>query len=156
MRPNWTETRLAWMVLGGMLGCVLSVYWPQEPALGAYSAAGGEKFCMCSCTTTLGTSDAVFILDQTSGRLIGGIYAGGKFGALIIRNLAQDFGATDKAHYNMVPASVGARIPGRGITAEGSIFVGEESSGQVIMYAFHASGGVSELVPVTNFRWRGV
>lgn len=156
MKSNWTETRLAWLVLGMVLGGVLSVYWPQEPAYGAYAASGGDRFCMCVGTTTIGTSDAVFLLDQTSGRLVGGIYANGKFGALYARNLAADFGVTDKAHYNMVPASVGARVPGRGQTAEASIFVGEESSGLVIMYAFQASGGVNELIPVTNFRWRGV
>jgi hypothetical protein len=155
MKANWTETRLAWMVLGAVLGCLLSVYWPQEPAMGAYTSAGSDKFCMAACTTTLGTADAVFVLDQTSGRLIGGIYAGGQFGGALVRNLAQDFNATDKAHYNMVPASVGLKLPGRAATAEGCIFVGEESSGLVIMYAFQAAGGVNALTPVAKFPWRG-
>jgi hypothetical protein len=155
MTTRWTETRLAWLALGAVLGSALSVYWPQEPALGAYVASSGDKFCMCACTTTIGTSDAVFVLDQTTGRLIGAIYSNGRFGALYVRNLAADFGVTDKAYYNMVPASIGARIPGRGQTAEGSIFVGEERSGLVIMYAFQAAGGINELVPVTNFNWRG-
>jgi len=158
MKPAWIETRIAWMALGALLGSLLSVYWPQEQAHAAYAASGGERICMCAGTTTIGTADAVFILDQTTGRLVGGIYAGGKFGAAYIRNLAADFkdlGATDKTHFNMVPASVGARVPGRGQTAESSIFVAEESSGQVIMYAFHASGGLNELIPVANFRWRG-
>lgn len=155
MRTNWTETRLAWMVLGGVLGSVLSVYWPQEPALAAYTAAGGEKISMCACTTGLGTSDAVFILDQTSGRLVGGIYANGQFGAAYVQNLAQDFGVADGAVYSMVPASIGARIPGANATAEGSIFVGEQKSGKVIMYAFATAAGANRLVPLATFPFRG-
>ena len=154
MKSNWLETRIAWLILGALVGGVFSVYWPQEPVYGAYTAAGGSKFQMCTCTTSIGTADAVFLLDQTSGRLVGGIYANGQFGAVYLRNLAADFGVGE-GEYNMVPGSVGARIPGRGQTAEAGIFVGEQKSGLVVMYAFHTSAGANELVPVANFRWRG-
>jgi hypothetical protein len=155
MRKNWTETRLAWMVLGGILGSMLSVYWPQEPAMAAFTASGGEKFCMCACSTTIGTADAVFVLDQTSGRLVGGIYSNGGFAATYMQSLAQDFGVADGAVYNMVPASVAPRIPGTAATAEASIFVGEQKSGKVIMYGFQTAPGTNRLVPVAQFPFRG-
>ncbi|MEZ6068424.1 MAG: hypothetical protein R3B90_22535 [Planctomycetaceae bacterium] len=150
-----SERRIVWIALGAVLGCVLSVYWPQEPALGAYSASGGDDLQMCSCTTAIGTGDAVFILDGTSGRLIGGIYGNGGFPAMYIRNLAADFGVTDGASYIMVPASVAPRVPGRGTSAEGVLFVAEQKSGQCGMYGFTTAQGQNELVPLANFRWRG-
>ena len=155
MRPNWTESRLSWLVLGGVLGGLLSVYWPQEPALAAYSASGGEKFCMCTGSTSLGAADAVFVLDQTTGRLVGGIYANGQFGAGYIRNLAQDFKVADGAVYNMVASSVAPRIPGSAPSAEAGIFVAEQKSGLCIMYGFQTASGTNQLVPMAQFKWRG-
>jgi hypothetical protein len=143
------------MVLGGVLGGLLSVYWPQEPAYGAYAASGGQEFCMCACTTGLGTADAVFVLDQTTGRLVGGIYSNGGFGAAYIHNVARDFNVADGAVYNMVPASVAARLPGAAATAEASIFVGEQKSGIVIMYSFQTAAGANRLIPVARFPFRG-
>ncbi|MFV0442963.1 MAG: hypothetical protein ACK5Q5_05290 [Planctomycetaceae bacterium] len=155
MRSNWTETRFAWLVLGMVFGGLLSVYWPQEPAMAAYTASGGEKFSMCAGTTKGGTSDAVFVLDQTTGRLVGGIYNNAQFSAMYIRNLAQDFGVADGAVYNMVPASVAPRIPGNAPTAEAGIFVGEQKSGKVIMYAFQTAVGTNQIVPLAQFPFRG-
>jgi hypothetical protein len=155
MRSNWTETRLAWLVLGMVFGGVLSVYWPQEPAMAAYTASGGEKFSMCVGTTRSGTSDAVFVLDQTTGRLVGGIYNNANFTATYVRNLAQDFKVADGAVYNMVPGSVAPRIPGTAPTAEAAIFVGEQKSGLVIMYAFPTAPGLNQLVPLAQFPFRG-
>jgi hypothetical protein len=143
------------MVLGGLLGAGLSVYWPQPAAEAAYAASGGDKFCMCACTTGLGTADAVFVLDQTTGRLVGGIYANGGFSAAYVHNVAQDFGVADGAVYNMVPASVAARLPGGAATAEGSIFIGEQKSGKVIMYSFQTAAGANRVVPVAQFPFRG-
>lgn len=155
MRTNWTETRLAWLVLGTLLGGVLSVYWPQDPAFAAYSASGGDKIALCAGTTRQGTSDAIFVLDQTTGRLVGGIYNNGSFGAAFVRPLAQDFKVADGAVYNMVPAAVSPRIPGNAPTAEAAIFVAEQKSGLVIMYAFPIAGGANSLVPLASFPFRG-
>jgi hypothetical protein len=150
-----SERRLAWIALGAVLGAVLSVYWPQEPAIGAYTATGADDLQMCTCTTAIGTADAVFILDGTTGRLIGGIYSNNGFPAAYVRNLAADFGVTDGASYIMVPGSVAPRVPGRGTTAEGAIFVAEQKSGLCIMYGFLTAAGTNELVPLAQFPWRG-
>lgn len=155
MRTNWTETRFAWLVLGMVFGGLLSIYWPQEPAIAAFTASGGEKFSMCAGTTKGGTSDVVFVLDQTTGRLVGGIYDNGQFSASYLRPLAQDFGVTTGAVYNMVPASIAPRIPGAASTAEAAIFVGEQKSGQVIMYAIPVQQGINQLVPLAKFPFRG-
>ena len=155
MQTNWSNSRLSWLALGAVLGGLLSVYWPQEPAFAAYSASGGEKFCMSTGSTSLGAADAVFVLDQTTGRLVGGIYSNGAFGAAYIRNLAQDFQVAEGAVYNMVSASVAPRIPGSAPTAEAGIFIAEQKTGKCIMYGFQTAQGANQLTPLAQFKWRG-
>ena len=94
------------------------------------------------------------MLDQTTGRLVGGIYDNGGFGAAYMRPLAQDFKVADGAVYNMVPAAV-SRIPGNAPTAEAAIFVAEQKTGLVIMYAFQTAAGSNTLAPMASFPFRG-
>ncbi len=157
MKTKWSDRRLTWIGVGLVLGMVLSVYAPQEPAMGAYSATSADKISMCVATTSIGLPDTVFILDETTGRLFGATYAttGGAFSALHARNLAADFKVADGAKYAMVPAAIGSTQTGDGVpTASGGIFIAESKSGACILYAFTTSTGKHELAPIGRFQWR--
>ena len=157
MNTKWSDRRITWIGLGVVLGMMLSVYAPQEPAMGAYTAAGGDKISMCVSTSSIGIPDTVFILDETTGRLFGATYAqsGGTFGAVHFRNLAADFRVADDAKYVMVPGAIGSTSTGDGAqTGAGGIFVAESKSGLCILYAFTTSAGKHELAPIGRIPWR--
>ena len=166
MRERVRDQRLAWMTGGVIIGLSIALYWPAEPAY-ALAVDRAERFAMCSVPTQTGTSDALFVLDFVTGRLVGAAFnsqAGG-FTEFYIREISGDFNvkAGSDAEYIMVPARTEFRaIAGAGQTgspAIGSIYIGELNSGQVSLYGFMYRSAPrpsppQELVKVATFPFR--
>jgi hypothetical protein len=162
MPIDFAERRLTWLVAGALLGMTISYYCPAEPAY-ADTAAMGERFAMCTCNTIALNSEAVFVLDMVTGRLIGGGYAtaAGGFAHSWYRDLAKDFRVTSKAQYVMCSGFANLQQQGGGGAQPGSgvIYVGELTSGLVYMYGFYYPQSnvalpPTELVPIGSFPWR--
>ncbi len=143
MRERLRDQRLAWMSGGVIVGLAIALYWPAEPAY-AIAVDRAERFAMCAVPTQTGTSEALFVLDFVTGRLVGAAFnsqAGG-FTEVYIREIAGDFkvqAGTD-AEYIIVPALTEFRaVAGagtRGSPATGGIYIGELNSGKVILYGY--------------------
>jgi hypothetical protein len=157
---------MAWLVAGVVVGLAVALYWPSEPAY-AIATSRAENFAMCAVPTQAGTSEAMFVLDFTTGRLVGAAYnsqANG-FTQLYVRECAADFGvqAGSDAEYIMVPARTEFRAiagPGRGSPAQGAIYIGEVNSGRVVMYGFTYFSAPRQAGPMTldvvaQFPFRG-
>lgn len=166
MKQRWSETRLAWLVCGIVIGLAVALYWPHEPAM-ADTIDRSDKFAMASVRTQVGSSEAVFVLDFVTGRLVGAAYHSqtGSFSQRFFRNIAADFNidAGTPAQYSMVPAFIevraGGTAAGGGTPASGALYVGEMNSGKVILYGFmyRASprgGQMTPLQPIGNFSFR--
>lgn len=164
MSTRPTENRLFWLITGTVFGMALSYYCPHEPAY-AESAVQGEKFAMCTVDTLTGSSEAVFILDFVTGRLLGAAHNTNPqqsptvFTQTYARNLAADFGVVDNAQYVMVPGRAIFRATGGPPPATGAIYVGELTSGIVNMYGFNYIQSnrqvpVQTLTLVGSFPWR--
>jgi hypothetical protein len=164
MRERWSETRAAWFISGIAIGLAVALYWPHEPAM-AEVVDRSEKFAMCTVQTQPGSSDAVFVLDFLTGRLVGGAYQSQtrSFQAYA-RNIAGDFqiDAGTPAQYSIAPAFIEVRAGGTaggGTPANGALYVGEMNSGRVILYGFmyRAAGRPGppiELTPIGQFPFR--
>ncbi|MGD9853871.1 MAG: hypothetical protein AB7U20_02880 [Planctomycetaceae bacterium] len=163
MRERVTESRMAWLVGGVLIGLATALYWPSEPAY-AIGVSRAEKFAMCAVPTQIGTSEAMFVLDFTTGRLVGAAYNSQANGFVQIygREVAADFGiqAGASAEYIMVPADTEFRAGGGAASpARGAIYVGEVNSGRVIMYGFAyqsapRGGGIQPVQKIAEFRFR--
>ncbi len=143
MRERVRDQRLAWMAGGVIVGLSIALYWPAEPAY-AIAVDRAERFAMCAVPTQAGTSEALFVLDFVTGRLVGAAYNSqhGGFTEFYIREIAGDFNvqAGTDAEYIIVPALTEFRaVAGagtRGSPATGGIYIGELNSGQVILYGY--------------------
>jgi hypothetical protein len=143
-----------------MLGMAISYYCPSEPAY-AETASGGTNFAMATAGTGPGLSDAVFVLDMVTGRLIGAAYSTqtGLFNQTYIRNLAADFGLSVKGEYILVSGLGNLRSTGTLAPALGALYVGEMTSGRVNMYGFTYQNSAQqiptvELSLVGSFPWK--
>ncbi|MEZ6057009.1 MAG: hypothetical protein R3C01_09925 [Planctomycetaceae bacterium] len=156
MERNWINHRLVWLGLGLVAGIGVAQMWNGTPAEAGYAAAHSDKFSMCSAETMVGQSDAIFILDQATGRLVGATYdrTNGGFSSSYGRNLAADFKVTDKAEYVMCPANIFPSLTGGGPQALGGIYVAEMRTGICALYGFPTAGGTSELSVLGTFPWR--
>lgn len=166
MRERVTESRMAWLVCGVLVGLAIALYWPSEPAY-AIGVSRSDKFAMCAVPTQVGTSEAMFVLDFTTGRLLGASYNSqvGGFTQMYGRNVAGDFQieASGGAEYVMVPARTEFRSAGGAASpASGAIYVGEVNTGRVIMYGFtffsapRRNAGIQELQKIDEFSFRGL
>jgi hypothetical protein len=137
VKERWSEKKIVWLIAGAMLGVGFSYYWPAEPAF-AKAVSATDKFSMCSVPTLVGSGDAIFVLDQISGRLLGAAYnpQARSFNQTYARNVAADFGIADNAEYVMVPASIVLTTSGGVPPAQGAIYVGEMKSGIICAYGF--------------------
>lgn len=162
MQTPLVDRRLTWLIAGTLLGMTISYYCPSEPAY-AETAAVGDKFAMATVNTIALNSEAVFVLDMVTGRLIGGGYTtmSGIFTHSFSRNLAADFKATKNAQYVMVSGNANLRQNGGGGAqpASGVIYVGELQSGLVNMYGFYYPQSstplpTQELTLIGTFPWR--
>jgi hypothetical protein len=114
---------------------------------------------MCTCQTTIGDSEAVFVLDYATGRLVGATFNNklSAFSQPMIRNLAADFGLTEQGQYLMVTGYVGAK-GNRNQPANGGVYVAELTTGKLALYGFinfsQGSKVPQELTPLGIFPWR--
>jgi hypothetical protein len=150
-----------WLGAGVVLGSMLSVYWPTEPAY-AGSADSNQKLSICTTETQVGQSEAVFVLDHVTGRLTGAGYNSQTqgFNQAFFRSIAQDFGLTEAGVYVMTPGLllVQGRSPGDP-PANGGVYIAELTSGKVALYGFPYSNrkGVTpprEMVPMATYDFR--
>lgn len=148
------------VAFGVVLGLTMAFYWPHEPAQ-ASTAAALEKFSMCTVPTQVNQSDAVFVLDSVTGRLVGAAHnsQSNEFNQSFVRNVAADFGVVEKAQYLMVSGFANLRSSSNGNPANGVLYVGELTTGKVGMYGFvyvNRSGAVpvQELSPIASFSFR--
>ena len=170
MKQRWSETRMAWLLCGIVIGAAIALYWPHEPAM-ADAIDRSDKFAMASVRTQAGSSEAVFVLDFVTGRLVGAAYHSqtGRFSQRFARNIASDFNidAGTPAQYSMVPAFIEVRAGGTaagsgGTPASGALYVGEMNSGNVILYGFRymasprgaANAAPTPMQPIGNFKFR--
>ncbi|QDT32764.1 hypothetical protein [Thalassoglobus polymorphus] len=160
MKEKMTEKKTFWLAAGTLLGMAIAYYCPQEPAY-ADTAMGNEKFSMCTVPTLAGQSEAVFILDNLTGRLLGAGHnaQSNTFTQTYARNLTADFRVTDNAQYVMVSARAQFQSSGTVPPANGCIYIGELNSGIVNMYGFQYSAGsrkvpTRELALIASFPWR--
>lgn len=158
MRTHWSENRRAWLGAGVLLGLVVSFYWPREQAL-AETVDRSDKIAMVTVNTQVGETDAVFLLDFVTGRLIGKAFnTQSGFNQTYFANLASDFQVGADAEYTIVSGR--ASLPaGAAPLASGCIYVAELNSGKVIMYGFPYANGLGmhpprELVRVDGFKFR--
>lgn len=148
VRRNFTEHRIVWLVTGMVFGLALAYYWPHEPAH-ASDVALGDKFAMCTAETLAGNSEAIFVLDFTTGRLLGAAYntQTGSFTHSYARNVAADFKVAEGAQYVIVPGLANLRTTAGGPPARGVLYIGELTSGLVSMYAFPYVQSARQLPP---------
>ena len=157
------EKRGAWLAVGIMVGLAVATYWPAEE-LQAHAVDRTNKIAIVSAETTAGNSDAVFILDFVTGRLMGAAYNTqiATFNQKYFRNIAADFKVSENAQYAIVPATV--QIPQRGggpTPALGGLYVAELTTGKVALYGYGfnetpSPQGVMPLVLVDGFEFRSV
>jgi hypothetical protein len=162
VKARWYEGRAAWLAAGVVFGLGLSIYWPHEEAQ-ATAVDRSEKIVLCSVNTGDSTSDAVFVLDLVTGRLIGAGYTTQANGITQTwaRNLAADFQVGDNAEYVMVPGRFVIQQQGGGdIPANGGVYVAELNTGMVHMYGFPYQESrvqpTKPLVLIAKFPFRSV
>lgn len=157
------EKRGAWLAAGILFGLAVATYWPAE-RLEAHAVDRTNKIALVSAETTAGNSEAIFILDFVTGRLIGAAYNTqiGTFNQRYIRNVAADFKVRENAQYSIVPATVSIPQRGGGATpALGGLYVAELTTGKVALYGYGFNEtpqpqGVQQLVLVDGFEFRAV
>ena len=69
MQPSVLNNRFALLACGLVMGLGISFYWPHEPLKA--DASSLDKFSLCTAPTNVNQSDAVFVLDSVTGRLVG-------------------------------------------------------------------------------------
>lgn len=160
MQTSSLDRRITWLTAGTLLGMVIAYYCPTEPAY-ADTAVISDKFAMCTVDTAPTFSEAVFILDMVTGRLMGAAYntTTGTFTQTFIRDLAADFQVTERAQYVMVTGRGNLAIRGGGPPAIGVIYIGELNSGLCNMYGFfytqtQQQAPLQQLTLVGQFPWR--
>jgi hypothetical protein len=157
------EKHGTWLVAGVLFGLAVATYWPAEEA-GAHAVDHTNKIALVSAETTPGNSDAVFILDFVTGRLIGAAYNTqiSTFNQKYFRNVAADFKVSENAQYAIVPANVSIPQRGGGPTpALGGLYIAELTTGKVALYGYGYNEtpgrqGVMPLVLVDGFEFREV
>lgn len=162
MHTRKFDSRFGWLTAGAVFGALVTMYWPHEQAQ-AEAVDRSAKVALATCRTNLGASDAVFVLDFVTGRLVGAAYntQSGGFNQTYERNLAQDFNVQQNAQYAIVPGNVEIAQRGSATPAGGGIFVAELNSGKVILYgfAYNSSAGPiprQQLIPLDGFSYRPV
>lgn len=158
-RPFVTGSRFGILICGLILGGVVTTYWPHEPLLA--NATGLEKFAICTAPTLVNQSDAVFVLDSVTGRLVGAAHNGnaGKFTQVWTRSVAADFNVVENGQYLLTSGFLRTQGAAAGTPAQSGIYVAELTSGKVGLYGFlmnnQNQAAIGELVPLDSFSFRG-
>jgi hypothetical protein len=152
------ENRFVLLACGLVMGLGISFYWPHEPLKADSTSL--DKFSLCTTSSLPGQSDAVFVLDSVTGRLVGGVHnvQTGTFSQAWARSVATDFGVLENAQYLMASGFLRTQGTSGGTPAQSGIYVAELTSGKVWLYGFLLNNrnqvSASELVPIANFSFR--
>lgn len=156
------RSRKHYLLAGILIGMACSYYMPHEPVF-ADSTESSSKFALCTCQTTVGNSEAVFVLDFVTGRLVGAAHntQTGEFTQSWVHNVAADFNAGDDAEYIMVPGIVAIQSTAGATPASGGIYIAEINSGLVNLYGYNYLQGNrvglgQPMVPIAQFPFRDV
>ena len=158
MQSQLLNNRFALLTCGLVLGLGISFYWPHEPLKADSSSL--DKFSLCTCPTIPNQSDAVFVLDSVTGRLVGAVHnlQSGSFNQVWTRNVAADFNVVENAQYQMVSGFLRTGGASGGTPAQSGIYVAELTSGKVAMYGFLMNNrnqpSVTELSQLGGFPFR--
>lgn len=150
--------RFSLLIVGLVMGLGISFYWPHEPLKA--NATSLEKFSLCTAPTQINQSDAVFVLDSVTGRLIGAVHnmQTGTFNQVWTRSVAADFGVVENAQYLMTSGFLRVQGSQNGTPATSGIYVAELTSGKVALYGFlmnnRNQASASEMIPVATFPFR--
>lgn len=158
MQPSVLNNRFALLACGLVMGLGIAFYWPHEPLKA--DASSLDKFSLCTAPTNVNQSDAVFVLDSVTGRLVGAAHntQSNSFTQVWTRSVAADFGVVENAQYLMVSGFLRTQGSAAGTPAQSGIYVAELTSGKVGLYGFllnnrnQASAG--ELVAIASFPFR--
>ena len=131
----------------GLLAGVAGTYALAPAPLAAEVTDRNDKMVMFTSTVSIGRpAEAVFVLDSTTGSLVGGVIgANGGFNTSYLRNVAADFGdRAGRAEY--------AVVSGGSDSGSGVIYIAENRSGMVVAYGLPPGGGA--LVPAGKFNFK--
>ena len=158
MQPPLLNNRFAVLACGLVLGLGISFYWPHEPLKA--DATSLEKFSLCTSPTLANQSDAIFVLDSVTGRLVGAAHnvQSGTFSQIWTRSVAADFGVVENAQYLMTSGFLRTQGASGGTPAQSGIYVAELTSGKVALYGFlinnRNQASTTELVAIASFPFR--
>lgn len=158
MQSRLLDNRFALLACGLVMGLGVSFYWPHEPLKANTTSL--EKFSLCTTPTIVNQSDAVFVLDSVTGRLVGAAHnvQTGTFTQVWARSVAADFGVVENAQYLMAPGFLRTQGSTGGTPGQSGIYVAELTTGKVGLYGFLLNNrnqvAASELVPIANFSFR--
>lgn len=164
VKTRLLDQRAAWLIAGAVFGLAIATYWPSEQAWAEAAVDRTSKIALVTAPTTPGNSDAVFILDFVTGRVVGAAYntQTGAFTQRYFRNVANDFKVSENAQYAIVPGSIAVQQRGGGPTpAEGGLYIAELTTGRIALYgySYNQTPGpqpVLPLVPLDTFLFRAV
>ncbi len=158
MQSRLLNNRFVLLACGLVMGLGISFYWPHEPLKADSTSL--DKFSLCTTPTLLNQSDAVFVLDSVTGRLVGAAHnvQTGTFSQVWARNVAADFGVVENAQYLMVSGFLRTQGATGGTPAQSGVYVAELTSGKVGLYGFlmnnRNQASAAELVPIADFSFR--
>lgn len=158
MQPHWLNHRFSLLACGLVMGLAISSYWPHEPLKA--NATSLEKFSLCTAPTQVNQSDAVFVLDSVTGRLVGAAHnmQTGNFDNVWTRSVATDFGVTEKGQYLLTSGFLRTQGASNGTPGISGIYVAELTSGRVGLYGFLMNNlnqpTNSPLIPIADFPFR--
>lgn len=158
MQTHWLNHRFSLLACGLVMGLAVSSYWPHEPLKA--NATSLEKFSLCTAPTLPNQSDAVFVLDSVTGRLVGAAHSmqTGGFENVWTRSVATDFGVTEKGQYLMTSGFLRTQGAANGTPANSGVYVAELTSGRVGLYGFLMNNlnqaSSTPLIPIADFSFR--
>lgn len=158
MQPHLLNSRFSTLLCGLVMGLGISTYWPHEPLKADSTSL--EKFSLCTAPAQVNQSDAVFVLDSVTGRLVGAAHnqQTGKFTQGWTRSVAADFGVVENAQYLMTSGFLRTQGSANGTPGQSGIYVAELTSGKVALYGFMLNNrnqaATTELIPIDTFPFR--
>ncbi|QDT17234.1 hypothetical protein [Alienimonas californiensis] len=148
LSPRRSLAPLALLAVGAVAGSVgTAVLSPAS--LKAEAVDRNEKMAVFTSPLSIGRpGEAVFVLDSTTGTLVGGVLGNGGFNTSYARSIAADFG--DRAGLAEYAVVAGSTDNGAGV-----IYIAENRSGVVVAYGIpDGSGRQFPLVPAGKFNFK--
>ena len=138
------------LLAGGVLGVAADRALFAPTPLKAEVTDRNEKMALFTSRLSIGRpAEAVFVLDGTTGTLVGGVIgANGGFNTSYVRNVAVDF--NDRAGVAEYAVVAGGNDNGGGV-----IYIADNRSGMVVAYGIpDGSGRQFPLVPAGKFNFK--